>query len=113
MATVALKNGKWYAVFRVKDSNGKLVQRWVSTGLPERGNKKKAQKIASDLQEEYSRKQINPYDGMMVSEYFERWLEQSKVDVRPKTYSTYAGNMRNHIIPYFKERRILLKNLDR
>lgn len=111
MATVALKNGKWYAVFRVKDSNGKLVQRWVSTGLPERGNKKKAQKIANDLQEEYGRKQINPYDGIMVSEYFERWLEQSKVDVRPKTYSTYAGNMRNHIIPYFKERRILLKKL--
>ena len=39
------KSGKWYAVLNLKDEKGKRKQKWINTGLPIRGNKKKAEKF--------------------------------------------------------------------
>ena len=35
------KNGKLYAVINIKDINGKRKQKWISTGLTVKGNKKR------------------------------------------------------------------------
>ena len=48
---------------------------------------------------------------LSVASWFDQWLEIVKSDVRPNTYRSYCGNMRNHIIPYFAERKILLCDL--
>ena len=37
------KNGKLYAVLSYKGENGTYKYKWVNTGLPVRGNKKKAE----------------------------------------------------------------------
>ena len=37
------KNGKLYAVLSYRGENGKFKYKWVNTGLPVRGNKKKAE----------------------------------------------------------------------
>ena len=36
--TLALKNGYYYAVLSYQDAAGKRHQKWVSTGLPQKGN---------------------------------------------------------------------------
>ena len=38
--TLALKNGYYYAVLSYRDAAGKRHQKWVSTGLPQKGNKR-------------------------------------------------------------------------
>lgn len=42
------KSGKWYAVLNLKDGKGKRKQKWINTGLPIRGNKKKAEKFCEN-----------------------------------------------------------------
>lgn len=113
MASVQQKNKKWYAVISVRDEHGKRKPKWISTELPcnnGKSNKRAAQKVANQLQEEYDNKNT-PYTRLTVAAYFTEWLELVKGDVRPKTYSTYRGNMLNHIIPYFEQRKTLLQNL--
>ena len=41
--TLALKNGYYYAVLSYQDAAGKRHQKWVSTGLPQKGNKRRAE----------------------------------------------------------------------
>ena len=48
---------------------------------------------------------------MTVAEYFTAWLDKIKDKVRPNTYRSYNGNMINHIIPYFKSKKLKLQEL--
>lgn len=108
--SVQPKNGIWYAVLNFKDINGKRKQKWISTEYPIRGNKKKAEKLLNQWIEEWDRKNIR-YGDLTVADYFENWLEDIKYSVKPNTYRGYMGNMKNHIIPYFKAKKILLQDL--
>lgn len=113
MATVVDRNKKWYAVINVLDEHGNRKQKWICTDLPSKNgkaNKTAAKKIANQLQEEYDKKKT-PCTNITVAAYFAEWLKQTAAEVRPKTYSAYRGNMENHIIPYFEEKRILLQDL--
>jgi len=40
-----VRNGVYYAVINFKDRNGNYKQKWISTGLKERGNKKQAKEF--------------------------------------------------------------------
>lgn len=104
------KNGKYYAVLNLYDENGKRKPKWINTGYEIRGNKKKAKEFLDSLIDEYSNKNIN-YINLTVAEYFEKWLTEIVLEVKPNTYRNYKANMGNHIIPYFKANKILLQDL--
>ena len=110
--SVQQKKGKWYAVLNLKDINGKRKAKWISTGLTVRGNKKKAEKFLEQQIDKYSE---NLADGsatdILLADYFERWLPKIKDKVKPNTFRSYKGNMENHIIPYFREKKIRLQQL--
>lgn len=113
MASAVDRNNKWYAVINVQDEHGKRKQKWICTELPSKkgkANKTAAKKIANQLQAEYDKKKT-PYTNITVAAYFTEWLKHAEIEVRPKTYSAYRGNMENHIIPYFAEKGILLQEL--
>lgn len=104
------KNNKFYVVLNLKDKNGKRKQKWINTGLTVRGNKKKAEQILNDTISEYeSKADETPVE--MVADYFREWLVEIKEKVKPNTYRSYNSNMVNHIIPYFEEKGISLKDL--
>lgn len=42
------KNGFYYIVLSYTDSAGKRRQPWIGTGLPVKGNKKRAEKMLAD-----------------------------------------------------------------
>ena len=42
--SLQVKNGKYYMVLNSTE-NGKRKQKWISTGLPEKGNKRKAEQM--------------------------------------------------------------------
>lgn len=114
--SLQIKDGKYYAVlsFRTNEvqSNGKpkYKTKWFCTGYTVKGNKKKAQKFLEDKRAEYDKKNLN-YSDLLFTDYIEIWLENIKPELRPSTYRGYAGNIKNHIIPYFKGRRIKLQDL--
>lgn len=104
------KHGKYYAVLNLKDENGERFQKWINTEIPANGRKKEAEAILADEIRKWSGVKVRR-GNMDVAEYFEDWLETAYVDIKQNTYRGYCGNMRNHIIPYFKEHRIALQDL--
>mgnify|MGYP007077309981 CR=1 FL=1 len=51
--TLALKNGYYYAVLSYRDAAGKRHQKWVSTGLPQKGNKRRAEQELIRIRSEF------------------------------------------------------------
>ena len=105
-----IKDGKYYAVVNLRDETGKRKQKWVSTGLPVRGNKKNAEQFLNQELEKWNYHN-GVYYGISVAEYFEIWLTEIEKEVRPNTFRSYKGNMTNHIIPYFRNTKIQLQSI--
>ena len=108
--SIQIKNGKWWVVINLYDENGKRKPKWIDTQLPERGNKRNAEKLLADYLAEYNRMNI-PYSQLTVADYFTQWLSDIQSEVKVNTYRSYFGNMTNHIIPYFKQNKIQLQEL--
>lgn len=107
---VTVKGGKYYAVLNVHDEMGRRKPKWVPTDLPQRGNKRNAEKILQNLIDEWNNKEV-PFCSMSLDEYLEQWIEQADAGVKPNTYRMYRANVMNHILPYFKEHRVMLTDL--
>lgn len=108
--SIQTKGGKYYAVLNIQDINGKRKQKWINTGLPIRGNKKKAERFLEQQLAKYS-ENCNKAVGILFADYLEGWLIKIEEDVRRNTYRSYKGNMENHIIPYFREKKIWLQQI--
>ena len=104
------KNGKYYAVLNLKDEQGKRKQKWINTKYDVKGNKKKAESFLREQLVELNKQDIH-YCQITVADYFEKWLTQIEAEVKPNTYRSYYGNMTNHIIPYFRQKKLLLQDL--
>ena len=100
--SVQVSNGKWYCVLNMKDENGKRKQKWISTGLSEKGNKKKAQKILDQLKLKYDGHDIIANAAQIpFEEYCRKWLESRRISLEISTYEGYEIRIR-HIEKYFR-----------
>ncbi len=108
--SLQIKNNKYYAVLNTIGSNGKRKQKWIATDLSARGNKKKANEILQNLLDEYEKRNIQ-FDRLLFVDYLYQWLERAKNNLELSTYTGYAGNIQNHIAPYFQKRKIRLVEL--
>lgn len=53
-----------------------------------------------------------PYtDGMLFADFMEQWLEAHRPELKPTTYGSYAINVTRIIVPYFRAKGILLREL--
>lgn len=109
--SVQAKSGVFYAVLNLQDVRGNRKQKWINSGLPVRGNKKKAEKFLEQQIIKYSQNTDNNGIDIFVADYFELWLTEIKDKVRPNTYRGYKGNMEKHIIPYFRDSKTKLQQL--
>ena len=48
------KNGMFYVVLNYRDENGKRKTPWISTNLPVKGNKKRAENFMMDVRRMFS-----------------------------------------------------------
>lgn len=106
------KNGYYYAVLSYTDALGKRKSKWIATGLPVKGNKKKAEEIlAVERLKFVPPEQIQAAPDILFADYMEQWLEIVKSSVTLVTYSSYSTMVRGAIVPYFREKGIMLKDL--
>ena len=108
--SLQIKNNKYYAVLNFTGEDGKRRQKWIPTYLEVRGNKRKALEILHQLEETYDDKRMQIED-LLFADYLTSWLERVKPTLEPCTYRSYAGNMNNHVIPYFRQKRLKLHEL--
>ena len=109
--SLTVKNGKYYAVLNVYE-NGKRKKKWISTDLPEKGNKRKAEQFLREKLAEYERMEGIVHSDVLFSDYVRVWLEHiaRKVDeVTMQGYNTLADS---HILPYFDDLGIALIDVD-
>ena len=107
---ITTKNGKYYAVLNLKEETGKRKQKWFSTNLPLRGNKRSAEKFLQKLIDEWEAKST-PFCRLTFADYLEQWIEGAGVNIKPNPYRTYQAMVANHIVPYFKQHPVLLQEL--
>lgn len=96
------------------DDAGKRRRKSKSTGLAERGNKKRANDMLIDFMREQeaeigrSRRFGN---GHSFHGYMQQWLERVKPSIQLTTYSRCRDNVCSIIIPYFKPLEFKLRDV--
>ena len=101
------KKGYYYIVLSYYDEVGKRHFEWRATGLPVKGNKKKAEKMLMDVRREFEPQKIgSSKEDMLFADFMEYWLEIAKTTISIVTYSSYCNMVKGIIVPYFRERRI-------
>ena len=114
------KKGKYYIVLNYKDSKNNRKSKWISTGLPVKGNKKKAEQMLAEERRNFVIPEekvsliglsAEETSQMLFADYMEEWLDMIKSDIRPNTYGGYQRNVMKIISPYFRKRGITVEAL--
>lgn len=95
-----IKNGTYYIVLSTYE-NGKRKRPWIATGLPVKGNKRKAEKMLRDKLHEYESKAGIVHSDELFSDYVRHWLTIAQRKVDAVTFQGYEALARVHVLPYF------------
>lgn len=106
--SLQVKNGKYNIVLNTYE-NGKRKQKWINTGLPEKGNKRRAEKLLNDKLHEYEQRSVCPKCDVLVSDYVRSWLAVVKPTVDEVTFQGYEVLAKSQILPYFDVNRLILQ----
>lgn len=111
---LTLKNGRYYAVLNYRNAGGQRKTKWISLGLPEKGNKRKAEAELARLRAEYEPpKEVGDLSSdMLFADYLLEWLEIAKGRLAVATYSSYAAMIKKPVGPYFRQKNLTLRELE-
>lgn len=111
---LAVKSGKYYAVLNYKNAKGERKTKWVSLGLPEKGNKRKAEAELAKLRAEFEvPEEVGELSSdMLFADYLSEWLEIAKGSLAIATYSSYTSIIKNPLEPYFRKKKLTLRELE-
>ena len=113
---VTLKNGFYYLILNTKGLDGKYKPKWIKTGLPEKGNKTKAEAMLRQALCEMEAQEIevpaaDQNNGPLMSEYMISWLKSRKAALQESTYNSYYLNIMGRMVPYFEQTGVYLNDL--
>lgn len=119
------KKGNYYIVMNYKNDEGKRKTKWIATGLPTKGNKKKAEAMLQDTRksletpsesddneatviEENAAPAEDGSADILFADFMEQWLEMMKHRVEVTTHAAYTFGVNGRIVPYFREKSLRL-----
>lgn len=97
------KNGYFQMILTYKDMNGKRQTKSVSTGLPVKGNKKRAEALLWKTRQEFNPDTAMSDKNALFADFLNKWLQDVIGKVDADTYAIYAYDAKTFIIPYFKD----------
>ena len=111
-----IKNDNYYMVLNYTDANGKRRQPWIPTGLPAKGNKRRAEKLLLDTRKSFvppvvSKENEDISSDMLFADYMELWLEIIRSSVEKTTFSSYTQMVKGKIAPYFRNTGLTLDGI--
>lgn len=111
-----IKNDNYYMVLNYTDANGKRRQPWIPTGLPAKGNKRRAEKLLLDTRKSFvppvvSKENEDISSDMLFADYMELWLEIIRSSVEKTTFSSYTQMVKKKIAPYFRNTGLTLDGI--
>lgn len=89
------------------------LDKWIATGLPVKGNKRKAEAMLVAERQKYqpAEYQRTADANMLFADYMLYWLRQIKSSVDITTYAGYKTNVEKRIVPFFRGRKVTLGGL--
>ena len=127
--TLQVKRGKYFCVLDYRDENGARKFKWISTGLEEKGNKRKATEMLNKVLMEYELKNLEvkttgkqnshsvkivdePNQGdILFTDYMQNWLEKKKNKVEITTWDGYYDIVIKHFVSYFEPLKLNLRQV--
>lgn len=126
--SVQEKNGRFYFVINLYDTNGKRKIKWISTGLTVRGNKRKAESMLREVLLHYDEtgelptgrggaykkvdaKTAKPLplplqpvnkSEMLFLDYLNEWVQVHKASIQSATFISYNRMITGRITQYFE-----------
>lgn len=112
------KNGRFQMVLNVPDGNGKIKQKWKSTGISVQGktkretvqNKRSAIAMLESTIEQYQT-EPSERDNPLFIKMLDDCLARKKMTVREVTYGNYAMITNKHIKPFFEPLKLKIKDV--
>lgn len=123
---LSIKNGIWHCVLYYKNHEGQYRQKWISTGLKERGNKKAAlgilqEKIVEFAYLEDENYQPEPLAGKVAEksendnirwlDWLKTYIESIKDELSPTAYKVYGKTYVNVFNEYWSEKNPYLADI--
>lgn len=105
-----VKNGMFYIVLSTYE-NGKRKRPWIATGLPVKGNKRKAEQMLREKLQEYEVKAGIIRSDIRFSDYVRYWLTVAQRKVDEVTYQGYEAIAKVHVLPYFDASGVKLQDV--
>lgn len=107
-----VKKGFYYVVLSYYNNNGKRRVKYFFTGLPEKGNKRKAEaELARSRSEFVPPQEVGELaSDMLFADYLLEWLDIVKVRVKATTFSSYEQMVKSVIEPYFRKKEVTFRD---
>lgn len=108
------RKGIYYAIVSYY-VDGRRKQKSVSTGLPVKGNKRRALEFLENLKRTYETKEsMENMDGsrLLMTDYMDEWLKIVKPLVERTTYKSYGNMVSARIRPHFEKLNLLLTEVE-
>lgn len=108
------RKGIYYAIVSYY-VDGRRKQKSVSTGLPVKGNKRRALEFLENLKRTYETKEsMENMDGsrLLMTDYMDEWLKIVKPLVERATYKSYDNMVSTRIRPHFEKLNLLLTEVE-
>jgi len=105
------KRGIFQMAISWKLPDGKRERKSLSTGLPAKGNKKRAEEMLREKCKKYEMLLSNKpaTQTILFADFMEEWLEAMRHNVKMTTFGGYQMNVQKTIAPWFRERGITLQ----
>lgn len=113
--SLQVKSGTIYMVINTYEGKKRKL-RWISTGLPEQGNKRKAQQMLRETLTEMEKHpritedKVDAYNARF-SDYIRHWLTIAEKRVDVITFQGYDILAQTHVLPYFDDLGVKLKDV--
>ena len=127
------KRGIYQMALSWIDKEGERNRKSISTRLPVKGNKKRAETMLQKTRQEYEEMLMQAEQGreealvqqekeeqpenqgedtkILFADFMEQWLDVIRPDIKLTTYGGYCMNVKSAIAPYFREKGIYLQDL--
>lgn len=105
------QNGIYQIILSWKDINGKRKGKQISTGLPVKGNKKRAEQMLMKARTEFDPESTINNADLHFGKLLQKWLKDRASMMNPDVYAGHAYNIKTSIGVYFDAHPVSLQNL--
>lgn len=105
------QNGYYQMILSWKSNDGKRKNKSISTGLPIKGNKKRAEAMLLKAREEFNPDNLIENADISFSEFLSKWLKDNATAMGARMYANYTYDIKKHIAPYYQEHPTSVRSL--